>query len=73
MLLTILAVLVGVFLFVIFAPIGLELLIFGGGALACLFEWIESRLKALNTQLAWALAGCSVLGAIVLLAYLLRH
>ena len=77
MLLTGLCVFLGLICFVIFAPaiLGLfgESLVVGCLIIGVVIDWIEQKLKELNTQLVWALAGCSVLGAVVLLAYLLRR
>jgi len=72
MLWTVVGVLVGVVLLVMFAPLLLELFILIMIGLSWLMYRIEENIKALNTQLVWALAGCSVLGGIVLLFYLLR-
>lgn len=66
MLLTIMCVIGGVILLVVLLPVLMHLLMLVGTAV----DWIEENM---NSQLGWALAGCSVLGAVVLLAYLLRR
>lgn len=67
MLLTVVCVIGGAILLVVLLPVLMRLFMLGGMAV----DWIEENIT-LNSQLVWGLAGCSVLGAVVLLAYLLR-